>query len=503
MNAHPTRFFLRILRVLWIALTVGSLATAQESADEAERPARRIEARSAVKRALTHNPAVRAAELNVAQTGQTVKAEEGRYPYILQADAGYTTREIPLLAPDDSVTTSLARSYTIGTAVRRTFPMGTVSEVRVQGERFDRDVIGVGVAQGRSLGEGYGITARATLAQPLLRGAGVRVGEVELRAARVSQALAEKTQTRLTSEVVRDVLVTYWELWYATEALGIERAALGLAERQHSDAQEQVTLGALAPANALVFETRVLQLQEAVVIADIVRRQRALELGQLMGGPEDSDGYFAASEPTAGARTSHKALEAALRADSVELAELEEQVRLARTRAGVAGENVRPRLDVEAFMESQGVSEAIPRAAERAAEFSWITAHIGLVFELPLADARRQAEQTAAVLAVRIAEENLKAARNRIAAQAALAVANDTATRERLSLAERTLAAATRAYEAERLRFELGQSLPVQVLQAEEELRRARLRVARARVDVAQVEADVLHLLGKLLVRYG
>jgi outer membrane protein TolC len=196
-------------------------------------------------------------------------------------------------------------------------------------------------------------------------------------------------------------------------------------------------------------------------------------------------------------------VESALRAGSVELAELEAQVRLAQTRAEVAGEANRARLDLEGLIETQGVSERIPRAAERAAQMNWVSAHVGLVFELPLDDSRRSAERQSALLGVRIAQQNLKAARDRIAAQAVLGMAREQASRRRLELAEKTLAIAQQTYDAERARFELGQVIPIQVQEAEDSVRRARLRVARARVDLAQAEAELLHLAGRLTSRYA
>ncbi len=462
-----------------------------------------IDVRAAIDLALTHNPELKAASLGVEQAGQNVLAEEGRYPFIFQADAGYTTREIPRLSPDDTVTSSLARSYSVGAALRRLFPTGTVSELRVQGERFERDAVGAGVSGGRSLGEGFGVTARASLTQPLLRGAGTRVGEAELRAARVGRSLSESSQARLLSGLVRDVLITYWELWFATQSVEIERAALDLAVRQHGAAEQQARLGALAVADIHTFATRVAEIEEAIVMAENQRQQWALELGRLFGRLDDSHRLAAVSNPDPSETPASPAqVEAALRAGSLELAELEAQARLARTRAQIAGENARPRLDLESFVESQGVSSAVPVAAQRAGQMSWMTAYVGVAMELPLDDTRQRAERSAALLAVQIAEQNLQAARARIAAQAHRAVAGEHVARERLSLAERTLTTAAQAYEAERTRFELGQSFPMQVLVAEDSLRRARLRVARAKVDLVQAEADLRHLSGHLLEAY-
>jgi outer membrane protein TolC len=455
-----------------------------------------IDARTAVRRALKQNPSRQAAEIDVQRAQQSVLSEEGRYPYIFQADAGYTRSRTPRLGIGDTVTSSTSRSYTIGSALRRTFPFGTTAEVRLEGERFETD--------GSPSPDGYGVTARASLTQPLMRGAGSSVGEAELRAARVSKTAAEKTRDRATSEIVRDVLLSYWELWYADEAILIEKNALDLAKRQETEADARVQAGAAAKADLLSFSTRVAQLEESVVQAENTKEARSLELGRLMGADESSGALTAArEEPSVGKTATRADIEAALRAGSVELAELESQVKLARTRAEVAGDSGRPRLDLEAYLESTGVSERVPRAFERSGQMKWITAHVGLVFELPLDDTKRRADKSNALLAVRAAEHNLKAARDRISADAALTMAGERAAVRRLALAQKTLELAEKTHEAEKVRFELGQSIAIQVQQAEDSVRQARLRVARAKVDLAQEQIAMLHLSGRLLSSYS
>ena len=505
MNEAP---WFRTLALL-LAATPGALAqpapapSPSTAAPGSATPAgRALALEIVIQRTLTNNPTLRSAELDSAQARQNVLAEEGRYPYVFQADAGYTRSLNARLSPDDSINAFATRSYNVGTALRRTFPMGTVAELRVQGERIEadaRDIAGVGSSRGY-----YGATARASLTQPLLRNAGRRAGEIELRTARESRALSDKARRRVKSDLIRDTTLAYWELWFAEAALDIENAALVLAERQEDEARQQVSAGALAPADVLTFSTRVAQLEESVVAADIQRRQRSLELARLMSGADSgTENLEASTNPPAPAGAPSRArIEAALRSGSVELAELEAQVRVARTRAEVAGEANRPALDLEGSLETTGLSERVPRAIDRAGTLNWTTARVGLVFELPLSDARKNAERASALLATRIAEQNVKAARDRIAAEAALAAANETAARRRMQLAERTLDVATKTYEAQRARFELGESIPMQVQEAEEDVRRARLSVARARVDLAQTQTDISHLTGELLARY-
>ncbi len=101
----------------------------------------------------------------------------------------------------------------------------------------------------------------------------------------MSKELADKSRDRVKSELVRDVVLSYWELWYTEEASRIERSALALAKQQEADAKARVEQGAAAETDVLTFSTRVAQLEESVVGADLNQRQRALALARLMGNP--------------------------------------------------------------------------------------------------------------------------------------------------------------------------------------------------------------------------
>ena len=103
----------------------------------------------------------------------------------------------------------------------------------------------------------HGVVGRAAVIQPLMRGFGTTVGEVGLRSARVSRTIAEKNHRRLTSQLVRDVLGAYWELWFATESVQIEQAALDLAKRQEEEANARgQDRGAFAGGTAHLSDAR-------------------------------------------------------------------------------------------------------------------------------------------------------------------------------------------------------------------------------------------------------
>lgn len=461
---------------------------------------RQISRVEALRLALGNSPELRVAELGVKSARQQVLGEQGRYPYYLNADAGYTHSTSTQLRPDDSVASSSSESVNAGLGLRRQFAAGTLAEVRAEGEYFHLNGRSAGFGVTPFAASGYGSTFRASVTQPLLRGYGTEVGEAELRAARVSETASKKALLRTKSSLIGDVLSAYFELWYASRSVDIETSSLALAREQRDEARTRLELGAISRVDLLAFETRAAELEEALIAAELTRQQRSVTLSQMMGQKPLATDLFASSDPNLAGRDFEQAsVEAAMRADSIELAELEEQVRLARTRAEVAGESWRPRLDVEAWATSSGVSTEFPNAWARAARGEYWSAHGGVVFDMPLDDSGKNAEQMKAALAVESAKQQLEIARRRVGADATSAIASERSARERLASAIKTTAIAREAYMAERERYELGQTVVIAVQEAEAALRRARLREARARVDAAQARLVLLHLTGGLL----
>jgi outer membrane protein TolC len=223
-----------------------------------------------------------------------------------------------------------------------------------------------------------------------------------------------------------------------------------------------------------------------------------------MGSADEHAGEWVPADPPPVSEASMdlSTIERSIADDSVELAELEAQLRTAQVRAEVAGDAVRPRLDGNAYVQTNGLSTDITNAWARAASLDWWTAYVGLTVELPTDMSRQHALAAQANANVASLQAQLAAKRNQVASDALSALATSQAARERLTSAERTLSIAERAHAAAVGRFELGQAAAISVQQAEDDLRRARLRVARARVDIAQQQVQLDHLSGALEQRY-
>ena len=176
---------------------------------------------------------------------------------------------------------------------------------------------------------------------------------------------------------------------------------------------------------------------------------------------------------------------------------------LADTQARTASDPLRSRLDLEAYVQAEGLgNDDVGDAAEGAVTGEAISAHIGLVYETPFSSTRRNAEAARARIAVDAARAQLDAAKLAVASEIDIALAENSAGGERLALAERTVEIARAQLTAEQARLATGATTPLTVVEAEEDLRSAELRVARARADLMQTSLTIDHLTGALLARH-
>lgn len=495
-----------------LAFAASARAQAPESLSE----------RQIVAAAVVSNPSLHVALLRAQQSRYALSAEQALYVPVFDANAGYTHSRVPSLVsrqvtgldgagnmtttivPDTRVTGSDV--VDIGAGITKPFAYGTVLAASVAGQRSSRASLEQAALFGAN-GPGYSILARLSATQPLLRGAGTDVGLASLRQARLALSENQLVAQQAASQLLSQVVSAYWELWYSAEVVRINHASRELAAVQEEQAKQQVASGALAPASALPYATQVAQLEEAVLAAQTDLRQRELAVAQLLGRPGGVGTSLRATdmpqappeaEPSEGAAIA-EALE-----NSYTRRQLQAQLAIAKDQLKIAGDPLRPRLDLDAYVQAQGLgNQRVPPAFEQFGRFDAVSAHVGLTFEMPLSDARRSAQIQAANLAAHVADKQIQQNELEIRSGVASAIAQLHAARDRLALSARTESVAKQQAEAERARFLAGGSIAITVQQAEDSYRQAQLRVQRARVDLVLADLNLLALRGKLLARYA
>ncbi|MDD5308846.1 MAG: TolC family protein [Deltaproteobacteria bacterium] len=466
-----------------------------------------VRSSEAVRLAAQHNAALRAVLLEQDRAATEVSAVQGLYPFVLEVDGGYTHASSPSATANDGITHRSSDQVALGSQLSKTWTVGTTAALRVDG---DRQVSGGSAAGGVDTGTSdptYGAAARLSLTQPLLRGAGATVGEASLRQALNAQEIARCGARRTSSELVRDVLTTYWELWYAQRALEIDVKARDVARAQVAETEAKVEKGAVAPVDVLPFETRLATLEETVVAAAAESRRLSVQLATRTGLVRDALRVMpdlSEAPPVPENEPPFDQTFAAALTDAPNIRVSAAQVVAAEDKARTAGEEMRQRLDLVGWVEAQTLGDGeVSPAFEQFGEGAAYSGYVGLIYELPLDNTRKDAERAASNLDVEIARQNLVAASDQVRSDVATALESLVSARERMALAEQTLGIAKQQAAAEHERLDLGASIFVQVRDAEEAVRQAELRVTRARVDLVEAQIGLDHLTGGLLAVPG
>lgn len=514
----------RLIRgnVVCCVLTLASAVFAQSSS---ERPGRALSEQEAVASAIVSNPALHIALLRASQGRLDVTAEDALYTPIFDASAGYTRARSPALSGADDVRLGTNDIVDLGVGLSKPFATGTVVSATLSGQRSLRtstvaqavDATGTPVPTGTTgvttrlfdveSGPGYSLVGRLAVSQPLLRGFGSELGLSSLRQAKLTLAASELQAQEAASALLSQVVTAYWEVWYAREVVQINEASRELAKVQEAQAQQQVASGALAPASSLPYVTRVAELEEAVLSARTDARQRELALAQLLGQPGGIAGSLSAADtprpPSADDLVEARVVEDALRTSYTQK-QLQTQLALAKEQLKTAGDPLRPRLDLDAYVQAEGLgNRRVPPALEQFGRMQAVSAHVGLTFETPITDTRRSAQIEATRLSARIVEKQLVENEVAIRSSVASVLSRMHAAREKAALSARTEKVARAQAEAERARFQAGSSIAISVQEAEDSLRQAQLRAQRARVDLMLAEVQLMELRGQLLSRYS
>lgn len=440
------------------------------------------------------------AELRSAEAS-VVAAEGGRVPVLFASGAaGYTERSAV-----QEVGLGISNDKTLSTEA---------------GVRFFTDIgttIEVGVGTGLSVPGTLTTTFEATLTrnnpsttasvfanarQPLLRGGGTDGVLASQRQAEASVASSRAGQAQAASEVARDVLVGYWELWYADRALALQEEARSLTARQRDEAAARESqLGTTARVDVLRLEAEVRSVDAALARARATRASAALALGRLLGMTEEQGLALTTTddEPPIAGRPGSAAPRPA------ELAALEAQVKASEARAAAADDGTQAKLDV-----GLNVSASTLFTDDRSGNPTGIPddrpAFVGLVtldFELPLGESQYDGQHRQAVADLEGARLRLASRQLAIRTEQAALAAELAASATGVEAATDTAELQAQLAEAERQALELGTTTTFQVVKTQQDARQAELARMRAVVDAQNASIRFQHGQGTLLASAG
>jgi outer membrane protein len=398
-----------------------------------------LTSQAAVEIAIKNNPQLHIALLQETQARYAVTAEEALYDPIFDANASIAHNRNPSLRNNDGTIVSTRDSINLGAELTKTFTAGTVLQASVSGARNASASPPINQTGGQNaVGPAYSLLGQLTLTQPFLRGAGNTLGLATLRVARLDRTVATLVAQQTGSQILHDVLSDYWELWFATEAVRIDEASRDLAKTQQLQADQQVASGTLAHVDALPFATQTAQQDGTLDTAVTTVRQKALALALAVGQASQTGPELSAIETPPDVivdELDEHAIEDALAA-SYQLKQAQAQLQIAQYQAKIAGDSLRPQLNLNASVSAQGLgNQQVPPAFEQFGRMEAVSAQVGLTFETPVTDTRRSAQVEGALLSAHIAEKQIENLRQQTKTTIELDIAARNAAKRRLDFA--------------------------------------------------------------------
>jgi outer membrane protein TolC len=345
-----------------------------------------------------------------------------------------------------------------------------------------------------------------TFSHPLLRGFGTEVTLANLRKARIQQDAAQLGRQMRACNVMRDVVVAYWELAYATQDLVIKRSALDLAQEQLRITKALIGVGRLADSDAASVERAIAQRMEEVAAGEQVLFFRSLDLQRLFGVPADVNIPIlaAADAPATGATGVDEASEIsrALEANP-QLRALKLGFRLSQADLATARSTLRPKLDFTGSVGPVGFKPGLGDSVKQTTGFGALAWSAGLAFELPVENRVARGQMQAAeedLNLARLNAEDFAVQLRDLVLRAARSIRTASA---RVELGRREVEFAQLNLDAERARFHAGRATNNDVLLRQQELKDAETRLLRATVDQNDSEVTLAAATAEILERYG
>lgn len=326
---------------------------------------------------------------------------------------------------------------------------------------------------------------------PLLRGRAID----ERRAARevtgLAVARAEDTVDQARLAAFRAALGVYWDWVAAARQRGVARALLDLAEARDTQLADAVALGQIAPIERLDNRRAILQRQSALVAAERLLEQRAIDLSLYL---RDAQGQ--PQRPPA-ARVPADALDA-----PAALPDETEAVRLALDRRPdlAARRTRREERAVELRLAENGRLPALDLTTEYTRDTDGVTRgmELGVGLTWPFQQRKADGQRAKARAALSRAESEVRWLEDQVRADVQDALS---AVRAATGVLEAVVAETALARELEQLerdRFALGDSTQFLVNLRELATADAAVREVRARADVQKARVALDAALGVL-----
>lgn len=493
-----------------------------------------LELSQVLKTALDNNLDLRSAAFDVAISEKNIMVALGAYDVFMTSSVYASKAETPQRG--SQIAFNLGQKQLGGTVgFERKIETGGTINLTVGASRtlLVQPLNPYNAAAGTTNLGSYVVAPTLTLTHPLLRNAGLRVNRADIDRAKLATTRAEAGEQLSAQQIVRDLILAYWDLLFASRDLDNKRRSATTTAEQHRRTQAEVSAGRKSQLDLDTIYQSLVARENDVVLAENVLLDRSITLRTLMG-QDFTDrqvlGIIPQTDPQALAISPvdlNAKVKQALQAHP-QLRQLEIGLASQRIDELVAANKRLPQLDARVTFSPQGRS--IDARADAAGGKPAITATWGQAFKNffnpadqigdkgVLADYTMRAELTLnwdiqnrapratherIVLEMRRAEAQLRRNRQNIAAAVIRAVNAQRTAGARMTISAESVRLAESNLRAEEARSRVGRSTSYDVLFRQDELAIANFNALSAQIDYLRATVDLQMYTGELLQSYG
>lgn len=445
--------------------------------------------------ALSNNLDLKVALVDPAIADQTVTQEEARFEAIFFSNLNYSDNQSPTASNLVGGKTN-STNGTLG--VRLPTRTGGSVTVDVAASRFETD------NSFATLNPSFDSDLNLSIAQDLLRNAGVRVNTAPIQIARLG---SQASYARTKLEVIRALASIdrlYWRLYAARQELDVRLAQHELAKAQLERAQRLVEQGDAAEIEIIRAESGVADGLEAIILAENTARQRERELKRLLNVPElPMQGPTALipqtpANPVAYDLPTGELLDQAMDG-RLELFEIELAIAQDALNIDIARNATLPVAALEYRYTRNGLGDGLGDAFAQTYEENFDSHTIGLRLEVPLGNEAARAALSRALL-VRLQRSATRQQREAQVRQEVLdAMDNLDAGWQRVLASRQAAILAARVLDAEQRQFDQGLNTSTDVQDAQTRFADAQASEVRALVDYQIAQIDLAFATGTIL----
>lgn len=467
--------------------------------------------------AVRQSPGLRRARLLRAAAAEDARAAELEQEWLAQSELGWRRQAIDRPDPDP---VQLLEELTVDgqlSLAKRLPSGGTLSLTAALTRReqsFDVSQLFIDPAnpggapqldQGRQVAENSAARAGVALNQPLLRGLAT-AGQDTVKRARAQRDSSMFAAQLAAEETLRDIVIAYWELAYATAAMTVAEKSFDLAKKQLEQTAESRRAGMVANNAVKAVEYQLAVREEAMLRARLELRTRSMELRRLVALDVEGEGELVLPlerfEIDQRAFNLEELLDRSLERNP-ELSQLVADKKVADLELGMAKDLRKPQLDLTVDAALVGNGDNFGNALGEVGSTNTYEVGARLTLSYELGGARsaavRSAEKKRSAVTVTAADRAY-----RIRSEVMTGYEVVLAARQRVALAEKAIALANETLDAEQANFTLAaRSTTYSVLDRQAEVVDSERTHARAIADYHQAVARLELLTGDLLEHYG